>query len=93
MVREPAVAGKFYPANPKSLRADIGSYLSPTRERIRAIGCVAPHAGYMYSGAVAGAVLSAIEIPELLHHSLPEPHRTWASALDHEGREVADTIG
>src|SRR6266536_1401964 len=64
MLREPAVAGKFYPANPKNLRADLAWYLSPPRERIPAIGCIAPHAGYMYSGAVAGAVFSAIEIPE-----------------------------
>jgi AmmeMemoRadiSam system protein B len=63
MVREPAVAGKFYPANPKRLRADVGSYLSPPRERTLAIGCIAPHAGYMYSGVVAGAVFSAMEIP------------------------------
>src|SRR6266496_892466 len=64
MLREPAVAGKFYPANPKTLRANVESYLSPPRERISAIGCIAPHAGYVYSGAVAGAVFSAIEIPE-----------------------------
>ena len=65
MVREPAVAGKFYPANPKKLRADIDSYLSPApaRQRVSAMGCIAPHAGYMYSGHVAGAVFSAIEVP------------------------------
>jgi AmmeMemoRadiSam system protein B len=60
MVREPAVAGKFYPANPATLRADVNSYLSPARERVAAIGCIAPHAGYMYSGQVAGAVFSAM---------------------------------
>jgi len=32
--------------------------------RIAAIGCVAPHAGYIYSGSVAGAVYSRLEIPE-----------------------------
>jgi len=63
MVREPAVAGKFYPANPQALRADVESYLSPPHERVPAIGCIAPHAGYIYSGKVAGAVFSAIEIP------------------------------
>lgn len=63
MVREPAVAGKFYPANPQVLRSDLESYLSPARERIPAIGCIAPHAGYIYSGKVAGAVFSAIEVP------------------------------
>jgi len=63
MVREPAVAGKFYPANPQTLRSDVDSYLSPPGERVAAIGCIAPHAGYIYSGKVAGAVFSAIEVP------------------------------
>jgi MEMO1 family protein len=63
MTREPAVAGRFYPADPGRLRADIRSYLSPERERISAIGCIAPHAGYVYSGQVAGAVFSTISIP------------------------------
>jgi MEMO1 family protein len=62
-VREPAVAGRFYPVNPEELRADVASYLSPPRERAPAIGCIAPHAGYVYSGQVAGAVFSRIEIP------------------------------
>ncbi len=63
MVREPAVAGKFYPANPRALMSDVESYLSPARERVPAIGCIAPHAGYIYSGRVAGAVFSAVDIP------------------------------
>jgi len=63
-VREPAVAGRFYPAHPATLRADIQSYLSPPRQKITAIGCIAPHAGYVYSGAVAGAVFSALDIPQ-----------------------------
>lgn len=68
IVREPAVAGRFYPANPERLRADISSYLSPSldspsQKKISAIGCMVPHAGYMYSGPVAGAVFSRLEIP------------------------------
>ena len=63
MLREPAVAGRFYPADPAALAADIGSYLSPTQPRATAIGCIVPHAGYIYSGQVAGAVFSKIEIP------------------------------
>jgi len=64
MVREPAVAGKFYPANPQVLSSDVASYLSPAaEEKTAAIGCVVPHAGYIYSGKVAGAVFSAIDIP------------------------------
>lgn len=62
-VREPAVAGRFYPGDAAKLRADVDSYLSPPHERVRAIGCIAPHAGYIYSGRVAGAVFSRLEIP------------------------------
>lgn len=64
-VREPAVAGRFYPADPKALRRDVESYLSAGTHPARALACVAPHAGYVYSGAVAGAVFSTIEIPRL----------------------------
>ena len=63
-VREPAVAGRFYPANQRQLRADLESYLSPRSEHVSAIGCLVPHAGYMYSGQVAGAVFSRLAIPE-----------------------------
>jgi MEMO1 family protein len=68
-IRHPAVAGRFYPADQQSLREEAGSYLSlsdASREPfIPAIGCIAPHAGYMYSGHVAGAVFRRIEVPEL----------------------------
>ena len=62
-LREPAVAGRFYPADPAELRGEVTSYLSPPQERVRTIGCIAPHAGYVYSGGVAGAVFSRLEIP------------------------------
>ncbi len=64
-LRHPAVAGRFYPGDPEDLRAEAQSYLSQTKtEPVRAIGCIAPHAGYMYSGHVAGAVFAHIEIPQ-----------------------------
>jgi AmmeMemoRadiSam system protein B len=62
-VRHPAVAGQFYPSNPNQLRQEIESFVQPGREKIRALGCVVPHAGYMYSGAVAGAVYARLELP------------------------------
>ena len=62
-VRHPAVAGKFYPQNPAVLLADVQSYLSPPQEAVTALGCVVPHAGYMYSGRIAGAVFARLEIP------------------------------
>lgn len=63
--REPAVAGRFYPSKPEQLGKEIDSYFSTSRDRekIAAIGCVAPHAGYMYSGRIAGSIFSRIEIP------------------------------
>jgi len=66
-VRHPAVAGKFYPRDPKDLREEVDTYLSqtPHRKPVRALGCIAPHAGYMYSGHVAGAVFAGLEIPQL----------------------------
>ena len=63
-VRPPAVAGRFYPERPDRLLSEIHEYTSPAQNRISAIGCVAPHAGYMYSGHVAGAVYARIEVPE-----------------------------
>ena len=62
-VRHPAVAGKFYPKDAHKLLAELQSYLTPSGERIEALGCVVPHAGYMYSGHVAGAVYAQIEMP------------------------------
>ena len=66
-VRHPAVAGRFYPGDPEVLREDVRDYLLPAavQKPIRALGCIAPHAGYMYSGLVAGAVFAGIEIPQL----------------------------
>jgi len=64
IVRPPAVAGKFYPANPETLRRDVESYLPHNKEKIAALGCVVPHAGYMYSGHVAGAVFARMELPD-----------------------------
>ncbi len=64
-VRSPAVAGRFYPGRAEELLREIRKYTVPIKTgRIAAIGCVAPHAGYMYSGGVAGAVYSRLEIPE-----------------------------
>jgi AmmeMemoRadiSam system protein B len=63
-VRQPAVAGRFYPANPQSLRAEVEGFTKAASEpKLRALGCVVPHAGYVYSGGVAGAVYRRLELP------------------------------
>ena len=63
-VRAPAVAGRFYPNDSDRLLRDIRDYTSPPQSRMSAIGCVVPHAGYIYSGHVAGAVYACLEISE-----------------------------
>ena len=64
MVRQPAVAGRFYPGKAEELTASVREFLETGKgEKIKAVGIVAPHAGYMYSGHVAGAVYSHIELP------------------------------
>jgi AmmeMemoRadiSam system protein B len=67
-LRRPAVAGRFYPADPNDLRAEGLAYLSQVTSSnqapVQAFGCIAPHAGYMYSGHVAGAVFARVEVPK-----------------------------
>jgi len=64
MVRQPAVAGRFYPEDREELNDALDEFLKSDASRIRAIGAVIPHAGYMYSGHVAGAVYSRISVPQ-----------------------------
>lgn len=61
--REPAVAGRFYPGSKSSLEAELGELIPASAEKRAAIGVLSPHAGYMYSGAVAGAVFAAVHVP------------------------------
>jgi len=64
MIRLPAVAGRFYPDDPGRLSADVDSFLAGgEKKKIRALACLVPHAGYIYSAAVAGEVYRRLEIP------------------------------
>ncbi len=66
MLRLPAVAGKFYPANPKELSSLIAQFTEKNSalEPLHVRACLVPHAGYVYSGMVAGAVFSSIVLPQ-----------------------------
>ncbi len=64
MIREPAVAGQFYPASPSQLEEMIQSMVDENAEKVEAIGLVSPHAGYPYSGPVAGATISRIKFKD-----------------------------
>jgi len=65
MLRLPAVAGRFYPSDPAELTALVRKYThtDPGQPRIPVKACLVPHAGYVYSGHVAGVVLGRIALP------------------------------
>ncbi|MFQ5560793.1 MAG: AmmeMemoRadiSam system protein B [Nitrospinota bacterium] len=64
MPRNPAVAGKFYPAETLTLKSEIQKYLKSDTPKKKSIGLMAPHAGYVFSGDLAGALFSISEIPD-----------------------------
>jgi hypothetical protein len=63
MKRKPAVSGQFYSAESSALSEQVARYVKLDEAREKAIGIVSPHAGLIYSGAVAGALYSKIEFP------------------------------
>jgi len=64
MVRRAAVAGTFYAGTRERLRVQVQDLLPAGSGLTPAVAVVAPHAGYVYSGRVAGAVYARVEIPE-----------------------------
>jgi AmmeMemoRadiSam system protein B len=64
MRRKAAVAGYFYPKNPAELRRMIGEMVGGGMIKEKALAVISPHAGYIYSGGVAGAAFSSIELPD-----------------------------
>jgi len=63
-VRRPAVAGQFYTGIPDILEKEVDSLVKGSIVEKNAIGAMMPHAGYIYSGAVAGETVAALDIPE-----------------------------
>lgn len=67
--RKSAFSGKFYPGNADELRAQIAAYLGvPPQENVSftpgdVLAVLVPHAGYVFSGAIAGATLGQVALP------------------------------
>lgn len=62
-LRKACVAGRFYPGSRTALVQQVASFLTEgPKENATALIC--PHAGYMYSGAVAGRAYSSVNIPD-----------------------------
>lgn len=84
MNREPAVAGRFYPARSQELAVEVDSFLG-TVQAEPAIGVMVPHAGYPFSGVIAGATFSRVVIPQTVillgpnHHGYGAPAALWSA--------------
>jgi AmmeMemoRadiSam system protein B len=63
-IRPPAVAGTFYPAEPEQLRKTVAALVADASTPAAATSppkaLIAPHAGYVYSGAVAAAAFATL---------------------------------
>jgi MEMO1 family protein len=91
-IRPPAVAGMFYEARPESLERDVRGCLPSDARPESAFGAIVPHAGYVYSGPVAGAVYARLRIPAAVVILCPnhtgrgepaalDPHDAWRTPL------------
>ena len=92
MLRFPAVAGQFYPGSESALRQMLAEMVPSVRDRKPALGVMSPHAGFIYSGQVAGKTLAGVQIPEEViilgpnHHGFGHPAAVfdqggWATPL------------
>ncbi len=62
VIRQPAVAGSFYPADPEELKASIHRYLDkvePVQKAPKAV--IVPHAGYIYSAPIAASAYARLK--------------------------------
>lgn len=84
MIREPVVAGRFYPARPAELTDQLDGFLGAPQPAA-ALGVMVPHAGYPYSGAIAGMTFARVAIPQTVvllgpnHHGRGAPAALWPS--------------
>ncbi|PHR28991.1 MAG: AmmeMemoRadiSam system protein B [Desulfotalea sp.] len=65
-MRDPVVAGRFYPADKNKLKAAVVDYFKQPEQKtpVEAFAIIAPHAGYVYSGGLAAKTINSVCIPE-----------------------------
>ena len=66
MIRSPAVAGQFYPGSEAALLKTLNALVPEIQpnKRKQALAVISPHAGYVYSGGVAGETIGSVKVPE-----------------------------
>ena len=93
MQRQPAVAGQFYPGSGQKLRAALDQ-LIPQNPAPRPVkGVISPHAGYVYSGAIAGKLFSQVTIPDTVLVIGPNHHGSGAAAALYPDGEWLTPLG
>jgi MEMO1 family protein len=93
MQRQPAVAGQFYPGSSTKLRADLSHLIVENPSPKQVMGIISPHAGYIYSGAIAGKVFSHIAIPSTVLIIGPNHHGVGAPAALYPEGEWLTPLG
>jgi AmmeMemoRadiSam system protein B len=93
MQRQAVVAGQFYAGNSRQLREDLADLIPETSVKRRVTGIIAPHAGYIYSGAIAGQVYAAIEIPSTVLIIGPNHHGAGSAAALYPDGEWRTPLG
>jgi AmmeMemoRadiSam system protein B len=94
-IRPPAVAGLFYPANKEQLAHSVQEFLIGARRyNLKAKALIVPHAGYIYSGAIAAtAYVTLIPYAAKIHRVilLGPTHRVAVRGLALPGAEAFST--
>jgi AmmeMemoRadiSam system protein B len=93
MKRQPAVAGQFYAGSSKQLRSDLAEMMPETPATRKVVGIISPHAGYVYSGAIAGTIFSSIKIPTTVLILGPNHHGTGAGVALYPDGEWFTPLG
>jgi AmmeMemoRadiSam system protein B len=103
MIRQPVVAGSFYPGESRILKRELEEYIRFADTKKKVIGLISPHAGYVYSAGCAGKGFGQVEVPGTViilgvnHQGFGHPyavdgHDAWRTPLgdapiDHKLRE------
>jgi AmmeMemoRadiSam system protein B len=92
MIRQPVVAGSFYPGESQALKNELEGYIRFAYIRKKVIGLISPHAGYVYSAGCAGKGFGQVEVPATViilgvnHQGFGHPlaldgHDSWRTPL------------
>jgi len=98
-VRPTAVAGAFYSGSRPELERHLSSLIPEETAHHELLACISPHAGYVYSGGVAGSLFAHLAIPRRVivfgpnhsgvgAHVAVSPHEGWDTPL---GMQPVDT--